>query len=201
MTSHPSPKKEWELTEEAFSKFLAWLNPDRDQAGESYESIRHRLIKIFVCRGCTCPEDLSDETINRVIRKVQEIGKSYVGDPALYFYGVAHNVHLEYLRRKPIPAPPPEPDPPRSEEEYVCLERCMERLTPRSKDLVLAYYQEEKHAKIDLRKQLADRLGIPLNALRIRACRIRADLENCVSQCLQQLSQSEMDSGILSFQV
>ena len=189
MTSHPSPKKEWELTEEAFSKFLAWLNPDPYQAGESYESIRRRLIKIFVCRGCICPEELSDETINRVIRKVQGIGKSYVGDPALYFYGVARNVHLEYLRRKPAPEPPSAPDPPRSEEEYACLEQCMERLTPRSKDLVLAYYQEEKRAKIDLRKQLADRLGIPLNALRIRACRIRAELEDCVLQCLRQLRQ------------
>ena len=153
-----------------------------------YESIRRKLIKIFVCRGCSCPEDLSDETINRVIRKVQEMGETYVGDPALYFFGVAHNVHLEYLRRKPLPQTPPAPDQPRSEEEYACLEKCMERLSPRSRDLVLTYYQEEKRAKIDLRKQLAGRMGIPLNALRIRACRIRANLEDCVSQCLQQLA-------------
>jgi RNA polymerase sigma factor (sigma-70 family) len=184
--TQPSPKKEWELTQQAFSNFLAWLDPDPDKAGDLYENIRRRLIKIFVCRGCTCPEDLSDETINRVIRKVQEMRETYVGDPALYFYGVAHNVHLEYLRRKPVPSPPPAPDQPRSEEEYACLEKCMERLSPRSRDLVLAYYQEEKHAKIDLRKQLAGQLGIPLNALRIRACRIRANLEDCVSECLRQ---------------
>jgi DNA-directed RNA polymerase specialized sigma24 family protein len=188
MNSGPSPKKEWELTEQAFSKFLAWLNPDADKAGDLYENIRRKLIKIFVCRGCTCPEDLSDETINRVVRKVQEIGETYVGDPALYFYGVARNVHLEYLRRQPVPPPPPAPEQPHSEAVYACLEKCMDRLSPRSRDLVLAYYQEEKHAKIDLRKQLAGQLGIPLNALRIRACRIRANLEDCVSQCLQQLA-------------
>jgi DNA-directed RNA polymerase specialized sigma24 family protein len=186
--TQPSPKKEWELTGEAFSKFLTWLDPNPDRAGELYEDIRRRLIKIFGCRGCTCPEDLSDETINRVIRKVQEIGESYVGDRALYFYGVAHKVHLEYLRRKPVPTPPPAPGKPRSEDEYACLEQCMERLTVRSRELVLAYYQEEKRAKIDWRRQLAAHLGIPLNALRIRACRIRANLEGCVSQCLQALA-------------
>ena len=181
------PKKEWDLTQEAFERFLAWLNPNSDKAGQKYEDIRRRLIEIFTCRGCNCPEDLSDETINRVIRKVQEIGDTYVGDPALYFYAVAHNVHLEYLRKKPNvqPAPPTGVDPQR-EKEYECLEKCMEELPPRSRDLVLQYYQEEKHAKIDLRKQLAIRLGIPLNALRIRACRIRMNLQACVFQCLQE---------------
>ncbi|HVN83189.1 MAG TPA: hypothetical protein VMW38_29665 [Terriglobia bacterium] len=187
MSIRPSPKREWELTEGAFTKFLVWLNPDPDQAGEKYEDVRRRLIKIFTCRGCTCPEDLADETINRVIRRVQEIAETYVGDPALYFYGVAHNVHLEYCRRKPDPQPPPVPDPPTQVEgEYACLEECMDRLPSQSRELVLQYYQEEKHLKIDLRKQLAARLGIPLNALRIRACRIRMNLHDCVLQCLQQ---------------
>ena len=185
------PKKEWDLTQEAFERFLAWLNPNSDKAGQKYEDIRRRLIEIFTCRGCNCPEDLSDETINRVIRKVQEIGDTYVGDPALYFYGVAHNVHLEYLRKKPSvqPASPTAVDPKR-EKEYECLEKCMEKLSPRSRELVLQYYQEEKHAKIDLRKQLAIRLGIPLNALRIRACRIRMNLQACVFQCLQEKAET-----------
>jgi RNA polymerase sigma factor (sigma-70 family) len=182
-----SPKKEWDLTQEAFAKFLAWLSPNHEQAGEKYEDIRRKLITIFACRGCTCPEDLADDTINRVIRKVQEIAEAYVGNPALYFYGVAHNVHLEYLRNKPISQPPPSPDTPlRTEAEYECLEQCIDRLPQRSRELVLYYYQEEKHAKIDLRKRLAQQLGIPLNALRIRACRIRMTLQECVVQCLQQ---------------
>ncbi len=187
MNPHPSPPKKWEISDQAFSKFLAWLNPNRDTAGENYEEIRRRLIKIFVCRGCTCPEELSDETINRVVRKVQDIGEIYVGDPALYFFGVAHRVHLEYVRKKPQPQPPViSASSARPEEEYDCLEKCMEGITVRSRDLVLQYYREEKHAKIDLRKQMAEKLGIPLNALRIRACRIRATLETCVAECLRQ---------------
>jgi RNA polymerase sigma factor (sigma-70 family) len=187
MNSERLPKKDWDLTEEAFSKFLAWLDPDPAKAGEKYENIRRKLIKIFTCRGCACPEDLTDESINRVTRRVQEIGDSYVGDPALYFYGVAHHVHLEYLRKKTGSQSLSPPDePPRTEEEYACLEQCMEQLPVRSRELVLQYYQEEKRAKIDSRKQLALQLEIPLNALVIRVFRIRKNLEQCVFKCLQQ---------------
>ena len=104
--SNPSAKKQWELTQESFNQLLAWLSPSRDQAGRKYEEIRFRLIKILTCRGCLVPEDLADETINRVAKKVPEIAATYVGDPALYFFGVANNVHLEFLRRKPDPVPP-----------------------------------------------------------------------------------------------
>ena len=186
MSLYSRPKKEWNLTQEAFAGFLHWLNPDSDQAGEKYEEIRRRLIKIFASRGCECPEDLADETINRVVRKVPEIAESYEGDPALYFYGVARFVHHEYLREKPDPQPPPPADEPSgTDKEYECLEQCMDGLPARSRELFLQYYQEEKSAKIRHRKRLAERLGIGLNALRIRACRIRMDLQTCVLECLQ----------------
>jgi DNA-directed RNA polymerase specialized sigma24 family protein len=187
MNLHPTPKKEWQMTQEEFSKFLAWLHPDRDRAGETYEKIRHRLIKIFVSRTCTNSEELADETINRVVRKIQEIADNYVGERIPYFIAVANKIHLEYLRKKPVPQTLPLLESSSwAEEEYDCLEECMEHLTQRSKELVLEYYREEKHEKINLRKQQADKLDIPLNALRIRACRIRAKLESCVIDCLRQ---------------
>jgi DNA-directed RNA polymerase specialized sigma24 family protein len=62
----------------------------------------------------------------------------------------------------------------------------MERLTPDNRNLVLKYYQEEKRARIDHRKRLAEKLGIAVNALRIRAHRIRASLEECVQKCLEE---------------
>jgi DNA-directed RNA polymerase specialized sigma24 family protein len=190
LSSVPFRKIEWDLTPEAFEKLLLWLSPNREQAGKKYEEIRRKLIKILTCRGCTCPEELADVAINRVTRRVPEIIDNYVGDPALYFYGVAHKVHLEYVRKKRDLVPPPAPDPPEEiERDYECLERCMERLTSKSRELVLEYYQEEKKAKIDRRKELADRLGIAVNALRIRAHRIRASLQECVFQCTQEKQQ------------
>jgi DNA-directed RNA polymerase specialized sigma24 family protein len=179
--------KDWVLSKETFDALLRWLDPDRDAAGRKYEGIRLRLIKIFVCRGCYEPEDLADETINRVSKKLNEIESTYSGEPARYFYGVANKVHLEYIRRKPVPIPPTPPDPSDDiEKQFACLERCMQDLTPNNRVLVLQYYQEEKRAKIDHRKKLADQLGIALNALRIRACRIRASLQQCVQTCVNE---------------
>ena len=174
------------LSQETFDDFLAWLDPDRERAGKKYESIRRRLIEIFTCRGCRDAEDLADETINRVALKAQEIAPGYVGDPALYFYGVAQKVHLESLRRKPrVPPPPPVNEPNDVEFEYECLERCMEQLASSQRELVLQYYREDKRAKIDSRKELAAHLGIELNALRIRAHRLRATLRECVEKCIE----------------
>lgn len=179
--------KEWVLTQESFDALLAWLDPNREQAGQKYEDIRTRLIKIFACRGCYDPEYLADETINRVTSKLKEIQSSFIGERARYFYGVANKVHMEYLRRKPAPPlPPPTCDSDEIEQEYDCLERCMQRLTADNRELVLQYYQKEKRTKIEHRRRLAERLGIALNALRIRAHRIRASLQECVQNCVHE---------------
>lgn len=191
-TSASSPRtasmnKDWVLTQESFDALLAWLDPAREEAGQKYEYIRLRLIKIFVCRGCREPEDLADETINRVSKKLREIESNYSGEPARYFYGVANKVHMEYLRRKPVSIPPVRPEATEDiEKEYECFERCIQKLTSDNRILVLQYYQEEKRAKIDHRRQLAARLGIALNALRIRAFRIRASLQECVTNCVRE---------------
>src|SRR5689334_14540929 len=92
-------KKDRELTYEVFEALLRWLAPDRDEAGKRYEDIRHRLIRIFACRGCAESDMLADETINRVAQKVGELAATYQGDPALYFYGVANKIYLEQLKK------------------------------------------------------------------------------------------------------
>ena len=176
------------LTQDAFDALLTWLAPEREHAAKRYEEIRRRLIKFFACRSYAAAEDLTDETINRVARKVQEeLGRTYVGDTAPYFYGVAHNVYLEHVRKKPAPLPMPPPRPTEEvEREHACLEQCLERLPKRSSELIREFYQEEKQAKIEHRKMLAERLGITPNALRIQAHRIRLTLLECVRQCLGQ---------------
>jgi DNA-directed RNA polymerase specialized sigma24 family protein len=186
-------KKEWVVTQQAFDNLLGWLDNDREQAGQKYEKIRLRLIKIFTCRGCAEAEDLADETINRVVSRVGEIGSTYQGDPALYFYGVAQKLHLEYLRRshpKPVPPLVFVESAAEREAEFECLDRCVEKLSPENRDLVLRYYAEEKQVKVQDRKRLADELGIAVNALRIRAHRIRLLLQNCVKECLESLPAS-----------
>lgn len=185
--------KDRELTEESFNLFLAWLAPDRDAAGRAYEAIRQRLIALFESRGCTVPEDLADETIDRVIRRLPAMIDSYTGDPVPYLLTVARHLYLEYLRKQPVPLPENPPDPPRGsaespadEQSRACLERCLEGLSPKSRELVLAYYQQEKKAKIDFRKELARQMGIAVNALRLRMHRTREQLLACISECLRR---------------
>lgn len=180
-------KREREITQEAFDKLLTWLDADRDRAGAKYETIRRRLIKIFTCRGCAEADDLADETINRVTTKVADISGSYSGEPALYFYGVAQKVHLEYLRQ----SRPRQPQPDvvtveNDEQEYECLEQCLDQLPSETRQLVIEYYQDVKRAKIEHRRKLAEQLGIAVNALRIRAHRVRLQLQRCVMNCLEE---------------
>lgn len=185
--------KEWVLTQEDFDRLLLWLNREsREEAGRKYEEIRCRLIKIFSCRGCTESDLLSDETINRVTKKLREIEGDWTGDPALYFYGVAQRVHLEYLRKRPHTVVPQMPlaatveTEDTDEDDFECLEHCMQRLPPPKRELLERYYQEDGQAKIDNRKRLAEQLGIALNALRIRAHRIRLSVQECVQDCLAE---------------
>lgn len=176
----------WILTQESFDDLITWLGPDREQAGVKYENIREGLIRIFICRGCPNPEELADESINRVAKRLKDIKDIYTGDKSLYFYGVAKKVFQEYLKQPRVPVPPPMPE--HSEEmerEYDCLEHCVEQLPPENRALVMKYYQKERCEKIIQRKQLAEQFGIALNALRIRAHRIRAALRKCMYHCLE----------------
>jgi RNA polymerase sigma factor (sigma-70 family) len=186
-------KSEWTLSAEALGRFLASLDPDADRAGEKYESLRLALMKFFDWRGAHFPEDLADETINRVIRKIDE-GET-IRDVPTYCHGVARLVLLEKLkapesRRADFEELPPAalaaPDPKENDERQDCFERCLKELPVESLQLILQYYGEEKREKINRRQAMAERLGIPLNALRSRAQRIRNRLEECVNGCVKK---------------
>ena len=178
--------KNWSLSQEAFDALLDWLDSDREQAGIKYEQIRSRLIKIFTGRGCIGPEELADETINRVTTKLTEIKREFTGDPARYFFGVANMIYREYLGKKPPqPPPPPTDDSSRAELEYRCLERCIEKLSEEDRALLLKDYGAKGQTQAERRKALADELGISLNALRIRVFRIRVALKECIEKCIQ----------------
>ncbi len=186
-------KSEWTLNAEALAGFLARLDPDSDRAGEKYESLRLALMKFFDWRGARFPEELADETINRVIRKIDE--GDAIRDIPTYCHGVARLVMLEHLKdpeskrtdfEELSPAALIAPDPREEDERLNCFERCLSELPVESRQLILQYYSDEKRDKINRRLAMAGRLGIPLNALRSRAQRIRNRLEGCVNGCMQK---------------
>jgi RNA polymerase sigma factor (sigma-70 family) len=188
------------MNQEEFDKLLLWLDPDRDRAGKSYEHIRKSLINIFTLRKCNEAEDLTDEVINRVSEKVEDLMGRYVGNPALYFYGVAKLVFLEHSRRKALvrelPSQHGSHDPSTDDASdlmHMCLDECLETLTPVNRNLILRYYENDKQAKIEKHKALAAELGIASGALRQRALRIRIAIQECVLNCLDRKSRLGTD--------
>jgi DNA-directed RNA polymerase specialized sigma24 family protein len=199
-------KKDWTLNPQAFRQFLNWLDEGVDSNGERYLEMRRRLARYFDRRNCSSPDDLADETLNRVARKLEEKGEIVGASPAHYCYIVAKFVFLESGRRSEQSqtsideapdssrvvaslAVPFRPDVAvvAKEKLFDCLERCLGKLQPRDRELILDYYRGERSAKIERRSQLATRFGLTMNALSIRACRIRSKLEICVSTCAKPI--------------
>jgi DNA-directed RNA polymerase specialized sigma24 family protein len=175
------------MCQEAFDRLLLWLAPHREEAGKEYEKIRRKLMKYFECHRCLDTENLADVTINRVMWLAQDFADSYVGDCALYFYRVAGYVRWELCKpRPPIPPMPPPDSSYIKELRHKCLEDCLKSLPLEDADLVTGYFKEDKRAKIERHRELAEQRGITLNALRIRIHRILAILRVCVKRCLEQ---------------
>src|SRR5262245_28492686 len=84
---------------ESFEEILAWLNPDRDVAGEMYVQLRYDLAKVFMWAHCADPEGMTDEAFDRIAKKVHELRQNYVGDPRLYFRAVANNLIKENFKK------------------------------------------------------------------------------------------------------
>jgi hypothetical protein len=179
-------QEESEMTQEAFDRLLAWLHFDRNLAGKKYEIIRRGLAQFFERRGCLESADLADKTIDR-----PEIADKYTGEQAKYFYGVAHRIYQEYLRKPQITSAVicPE-DSIIQERKDHCRRQCLDKLSDEDRLLITAYYLKEKPEKIEYRRKLAAQYGLTSNALTVRAFRIRSVLSQCLEECLQLLSDS-----------
>ncbi len=175
-----------------YERMLQWLAEDREEAGRKHESIRRRLIEILANRGCHEAEHWADVAIDRVVSKINEIVENFEGDPALFFYGVAKKVAFECVKPKPARNPPPAPSPdPDLELYHACLDYCLKQLSNEDRYLIEEYYAKDGREKIETRNKLAKTLGIGLNALRIRALRIRVVLKDCIIDCLKREKGSE----------
>jgi hypothetical protein len=186
-----------EPDEKAFHRLLEWLDEGRDSHGERYLEIRDRLVTYFSRRNCPGPDDLADETLSRVARRLHEQGAIDDIVPARYCYIVAKFVMLESLRLREREAaaatdfqatttdPPIAIDEARADRErrMDCLEECLGALTAADRQLILDYYRTDTASTKTQRKALADRLGLTANSLAIRAWRLRHRLEACVRTC------------------
>ncbi len=194
-------KKDWTLTPSAFRKLLSWLGEGTDSGGQSYLDMRRRLVAYFDRKNCHAPDDLADETLNRVARRLEEEGVTESEAPARYCYIVARFVFMEHLRGAQktnallddirrqshgnyLAASEADDEKENQEKMLNCLEQCAGKLEPPNLETIIRYYVGKERARIENRRALAEELRITLNALSIRACRIRDKLEDCIRQCV-----------------
>lgn len=209
MNTKASLKKNWEATPEAFEKLLKWLDPDRERAGEKYELIRCKLIKLFKWRNCRPAAEYADITINRVTRRISENLEIHAEKPYSFFHGTALNVAREFwrgeqkFRCESVEKFPwlesPEKDPEQKikddsrktskRKKIECMNECIARLSKEKRELLRAYHARpagEKISAMENRKILARKFGLNLNVLRIRVCRIRKSVRECAKKCLRK---------------
>ena len=197
-------REEPSFTKFAFNRLLEWLDDGGDSSGETYLEMHRRLVNYFDRRGRRSPDDLADETLNRIGKTLERDGVIETTPPARYCYVVARFVLLEDVRRErrhvPLEFEPrattpgvpadarPEPGEvfAAREQHLDCLDCCLQKLPPDQRDLIVEYYRDGHGQRIEQRRAMAKRLGITMNALGIRACRIRSILEACVAACRKE---------------
>ena len=187
------PPNQGSSEQRSFRRFLEWLDDGADSGGQRYLEIRRRLSEYFARKNCIPADELADQTLSRVARRLEEEGSIQGATPAQYCYIVARFVFLEHQRAaKPVSLDGStlsdsfaafHENPDATTAHLNCLEECLGKLDRDQRSLILAYYQGEKRAKIAHRRALADRLGLSMNAISIRACRIRDRLQSCVKGC------------------
>jgi DNA-directed RNA polymerase specialized sigma24 family protein len=171
-------ERRWELSGEALEGLLLALGSDRNAAGRRYELLRRKLTDFFAWRRSETPEELADETLDRLARRLMQGEPIEKIEP--YALGIARMLLKESARRVEqrqtalreiriqLPAAGEDAD------VFGSIERCLAALPGSSRELIERYYTGERAA-------LARELGISLNTLRNRALRIREKLYACVT--------------------
>ena len=133
------------LSSTGFSRLLARLGPDSDEAAAQYERLRVTLEKFFDWHGAWPPEECADETLDRLTRKLES--EIEIVDVRSYALGIARLVLLEWQRRpatlssadRPEIADLSVPDALEDDDEPLraCFDRCLAALPDDSRTLVL----------------------------------------------------------------
>lgn len=200
-TQKVDQKKDRTLTPHIFQRLLSWLDEGIDSDGQKYLEMQRRLVAYFDRKNLSNFEELADETLNRVARRLEEEGAIESDTPAKYCYVVARFVLMEHVRGthkdklmvesisrqqavQNVAERHADDERELKEKMLNCLENCTLQLDPTNHMIITGYYVGKERLKIENRRALAASLEITMNALSIRACRLRDKLEACVRQCL-----------------
>ncbi len=176
------------ITPEQYQRLLQWFDADEDRAIALYLETRRRIEMYFAARKFLNAEELTDIVFERVLQRVDDWASQPDRNPIIFFFGVAKKVVLEQSNIPDSVELPKDIVAEINEDREVlanCLEQCLSKLSPEKRRIILEYYQDERRAKIDHRKELAKKIGMSENALRLQVFRIRHELEICLRKCLE----------------
>ena len=184
------------LSKTEFERFLTALDADRERAAAKYVGLRERIERFFEWRNCENVEELTDIVFDRVAKKI-EAGEE-IRSAEAYSVSVAKFVLLENRREmlKNTELDENSRDTAAGRERYEpdafdelkekqmqCLDRCLAELPAAQRVLLIDYFDTDEETLIPTRQRLAKKLGINLNSLRIRVCRMKSKLEKCAKEC------------------
>ncbi len=199
-----------------FQILLKYLDSDEIIASDKYLTLRLKLTKTLIWKGCPEVEadTLADEILDRVAKKIdairqklsqgikEENGKEIkqIENINAYSLEVMRFVLLEYFRKNPLS---PESEPPEIPVQPVieileepdlrlrCLRKCIAEKIPNEADkhLILGYYTDESDEKNKvIREKLRVKLGLTKSNFKKKACILRQRLEKCINECVAKLT-------------
>jgi DNA-directed RNA polymerase specialized sigma24 family protein len=190
------------LNAAAFQTLLDRLDGDPDTAAVKYEELRLKVAHLLRWRGSaeSHADELADRTLDRVAGKLA--AGEQVENIHAFAAAVARFILLEHSRKNKLdavgddlPEVAVEPelesldDP---DARMKCLRRCVAtKFSDEERRLVVDYYDTEAEEKAkSARRRLAEHFDITLNALKVRACRLRFRLEKCINDCVAGVTHS-----------
>ena len=164
-----------------FERLLHRLGPDRAAAALEYEAIRGRLGEFFDWRGVPESDRLADEVLDRVGRKLET--SDAIVQLRSFCFGVARHV-LQELQAAGRTGPQGSgrrraalPGTGEIESRVARLEDCLRELPPGQRELIVAYHAGRGRQTLEERRRFARQHHLSAIDLRIRAHRIRVQLE------------------------
>ena len=187
-----------ETAAQEFRLLLDRLDPVEERAWELHDNLRRKLIWFFEADFPVQAEDLAEEALDRIARKLQT---DTIRDVAEFAFGIARNLRKEVSRRNLITtrliASGAIGQPGRSHEnpeqvvihqldmdrKLACYRKCLRQLDPEDRRLLSIYYPADGTDLEERREALAQELQITLGALRTKMARLREQLEKCFAGC------------------
>lgn len=170
-----------------FDALLRALDADTEAAGVAYRQLHQRLIHFFRLNNASDPEAMADEALDRLARRIGELQAEDIGSPQAFALGIGRHLLQEDRRRHRRESEAASEwaalalaNDGHHEELLQALDHCMAVMREDQQQLLRSYYQWTGRQKIEHHRQLAERLGLTLNAMRNRLMRARAELDKCI---------------------